>query len=179
MEISMKVLGRATTYVLTLAMAAGLAGTALGAAATGVAPAGANSSPPPKITITADPYHNGETISLSVGPNKFFRPYGRVNLLECADPKGKTANLPRDESTCDGNTIQGNTILVKKNGSFSEKGYQLFALPSTTLGELANGQPVCNPKHTCVLYVGEDQTNFNAWPKEFSPPFVISMGKTK
>ena len=153
--------------LLTVGLAGGVA------IGTGVASATA-----PALVITPKgPFHNGETIKISAGPNKFFRAFGRVNVLECADPGGKKSNLPKDDTTCDGNTIQGNTILVKKNGSFAENGYQLFVLPNPTLGELANGQPVCNKKHPCVLYVGEDQSNFNTWPKEFSSPFTISSGK--
>ena len=31
---------------------------------------------PPTLTITPEgPYHNGQKISLSVGPNRFFKPY--------------------------------------------------------------------------------------------------------
>ena len=93
--------------------------------------------------------------------------------------RGVKANLPTSVSTCDGNTIQGNTILVKKDGSFSEHGFQLFALPNVpTLGELPNGQPVCSQKKSCVLYVGQDQIHFTA-PKEFSPPFTIQPSSKK
>ena len=142
-----------------------------------VAPAGAAS--PPSITITSGPYHNGQLINLSVGPNHFFAPYSRVNVIECADPHGSTKNLPTSDAVCDGNTIQGNTILVKKNGSFSEHGYELFALPNTkTLGEELGDQPVCNTKHPCVLYVGQDQNHFSA-PKVFSAPITISGSGTK
>lgn len=134
---------------------------------------------PPALQVSAGPFHDGQLISISVGPNHFFTPYSRVNVLECADPGGKKANLPTSVSTCDGNTIQGNTILVKKDGSFSEHGFQLFALPNVpTLGELPNGQPVCNQKKSCVLYVGQDQIHFTA-PKEFSPPFTIQPSSKK
>jgi len=127
----------------------------------------------PAMTVTpSGPYRNGQTINISVGPNHFFKPYGRVNVIECADPGGTGNNLPKDENSCDGNTIQGNTILVKGNGSFSERGYVLFSLPNTALGELPDSQPVCNRKNICVLYVGENQSNFT-WPKEFSRPFSI------
>jgi hypothetical protein len=134
-------------------------------------PAGAASAP--SLQMTSGPYHNGQTISVSVGPNRFFTPYSHVNILECADPKGKAKNLPTSVYSCDGNTIQGNTILVKKNGSFSERGYALYALPNVTqLGEPLDSKPVCNQKHSCVLYVGQNQEKFTA-PKVFSHPFVI------
>ncbi len=118
---------------------------------------------------------NGEAVNISVGPNHLFKPYSHVNILECADPKGKKSKLPKDDSTCDGNTIQGNTVLVAKNGSFSEKNYLLYSLPNTVLGEQGNQQPVCNTNHPCVLYVGANQNSFTA-PKLFSTPMVI-VGK--
>jgi hypothetical protein len=133
-------------------------------------PAGAVS--PPRLIMTSGTYHNGELINVAVGSNHFFKPYSRVNILECADPGGKKANLPTNADTCDGNTIQGNTILVNKNGSFSEHGYELYALPNKQLGELSNNQPVCNKKRSCVLYIGENQEDFNS-AKMFSPPFLI------
>ncbi len=134
-------------------------------------PAGAVS--PPHLTITSGPFRSGQLISVAVGPNHFFKPYSRVNILECADPGGKKKDLPTSAKTCDGNTIQSNTILVNTNGSFSEHGYELFALPNESqLGELADGQPVCNQEKSCVLYIGENQENFNS-PKVFSAPFQL------
>jgi hypothetical protein len=67
---------------------------------------------------------------------------------------------------------------VNKNGSFSEHGYELYALPNKPqLGELSDNQPVCNQTKSCVLYIGENQENFNS-AKMFSPPFLIqSSGK--
>ncbi len=135
---------------------------------------------PPTLTITpSGPYHNAQKISVSVGPNRFFKPYARVNIIECADPGGTSKNLPVNVDTCDGNTIQGNTILVQRNGSFSIHGYQLFALPNfATLGESPDTRPVCNQKHMCVLYVGQNQINFTA-PKEFSAPFAIATSNKR
>lgn len=128
---------------------------------------------PPALTITPGPYHNEQLINLSVGPNHFFKPYSRINIIECADPGGKAKNLPVSVDTCDGNTIQGVTILVQPNGSWYEHGYQLYALPNAPqLGETPDSQPVCNQKKSCVLYIGQNQEKFTA-PKMFSAPFVI------
>ena len=127
----------------------------------------------PVLTVTpGGSLHDGQTIDLSVGPNTLFTPHARVNVLECADPHGTTANLPTDVSTCDGNTIQGNTVLVGADGSFSVAGYTVFQLPSTALGELANYQPVCNASNPCVFYIGQDQNDFTA-PKIFSAAFSV------
>ena len=128
----------------------------------------------PALNITPGPYHNGQSINLSVGPNRFFTPYSRVNIIECADPGGKASNLPTSANACDGNTVQGTTVLVQSNGSFSEHGYQLYALPNASqLGEAPDTRPVCNQKKGCVLYIGQNQEKFTA-PKIFSPPFWIS-----
>ena len=99
----------------------------------------------------------------------------RVNVIECADPGGLASNLPKDITTCDGNTIQGNTILVGSDGSFSQTGYTVYLLPSSSLGEQGNFKPVCNQTNYCVLYVGQDQNDFTA-PKVFSAPFLIAPG---
>ena len=129
---------------------------------------------PPALKMTAGPYHNGQEINLSVGPNKYFTPYSRINILECADPGGLTKDLPVNVDTCDGNTIQGVTILVAPNGSFFEHGYQLYSLPnSSQLGESSNTLPKCNQTKACVLYIGQNQEKFTA-PKMFSPAFRIS-----
>jgi hypothetical protein len=141
--------------------------------------AGAN-SPAPTLNVTPNGnLTDGQTISVSVGSNGFFTPHARVNILECADPGGLAANLPRDDTTCDGNTIQGSTILVGGDGSFSYSHYSVYLLPSSTLGEQANAKPVCNESNYCVLFVGQNQNDFTA-PKVFSAPFLIapSSGST-
>jgi hypothetical protein len=125
------------------------------------------------LTITSGSFHDGQLINLSVGPNHFFTRYSHVNILECADAGGKKQNLPTSAASCDGNTIQGNTVLVNKNGSFSEHGYRLYSLPNRQeLGELPDARPKCNAKDACVLYVGENQLKFTA-PKVFSRPFTL------
>jgi hypothetical protein len=145
-----------------------------------VAMAGAaGAAAPPALTMTPGPYHNGQSINLSVGPNKYFTPYSRINIIECADPGGKASNLPTSADSCDGNTIQGTTVLVQPNGSFSERGYQLYALPNATqLGEPSDTRPVCNQRKGCVLYIGQNQEKFTA-PKMFSPPLWISKSSKR
>ena len=136
--------------------------------------AGTAAAAVPALSITPGPYHEGQMINLSVGPNHYFKPYSRINVIECADPGGKAKNLPTSSLTCDGNTIQGNTILVQRNGSFSERGYEVFSLPnSSQLGETSDTRPICNGKHSCVFYVGQNQEKFTA-PKVWSPPFTVS-----
>jgi hypothetical protein len=82
--------------------------------------------------------------------------------------------LPTSVLKCDGNTVQGNSVLVQRNGSFSERGYQVFALPNASqLGENPDTRPICNSTHACVLYIGQNQEKFTA-PKMWSRPFTVS-----
>ena len=155
-------------------LASTAAGTFLAAVTVLGAAGAAGATSPPTVTITPGPYHNGQNINLSVGPNKFFKPYSRVNVIECGDPGGKSSKLPTNVSACDGNTIQGNTILVKADGSFTERGYTMYLLPNASqLGETSDSRPICNRRNVCVLYIGQNQEQFSA-PKMFSPPFTIS-----
>lgn len=140
-----------------------------------VLPAVAGATPPAVVLSPSGNLSDGQSISVTVGANGTFTPHAGVKILECADPGGTAANLPKDDSTCDGNTVQGSTILVAGNGSFSDAAYPVYLLPSTTLGELSNSQPICNQTHACVLYVGQNQNDFTA-PKAFSAPFLITPG---
>jgi hypothetical protein len=142
-------------------------------AAVGLFPLAAGAASPTLTITPAGPYHDGESVAISVGANTVFTPSARINVLECADPGGTTSNLPKDDSTCDGNTIQGNTVIVNSDGGYSLQNYVLYALPSAALGEQANDQPVCNETQTCVLFIGQDQNDFTQ-PKLFSPPFTIA-----
>jgi hypothetical protein len=136
------------------------------------------SAPPPVLSVSpSSGLLDGKTVSVSVGPNGFFTPGAHVNILECADKGGTPANLPKDDSTCDGNTIQGPTVLVAANGSFSDAAYTVYELPSPALGEQHNTQPICNTTNQCVLFVGQNQNDFSA-PKVFSAPFSIGAGVT-
>ena len=116
------------------------------------------------------PYHNGQR----------DQSVGRARTSTSLPIRGSTSSsartlverrrtLPISVNTCDGNTIQGVTILVQPNGSLFEHGYQLYALPNASqLGESSDTQPVCNQKKSCVLYIGQNQEKFTA-PKMFSP----------
>jgi hypothetical protein len=115
------------------------------------------------------PYANGQSIAISVGANSRFTPNARIEVLECAAPKGL---LPVDDTVCDGNTVPGQSILVGQDGSFSDPAYLVYQLPSQTLGEQLNHLPVCSANEECVLYVGQDQNDFTA-PKLFSVPFTV------
>jgi hypothetical protein len=140
---------------------------------------GVASAAGPTVNLTPAPvggppgsYADQQSVNLSVAANTTFTPGATINVLECADPGGSTANLPTDSSTCDGNTIQGPTVIVGSDGSFSLTGYTIYALPSSSLGESSSGQPKCNATNACVLFVGQDQNDFTQ-PKTFSAPFFV------
>ena len=88
--------------------------------------------------------------------------------------------VPTQTSACDGNTIQGNTILPAADGSFTYDNYQLYALPDVySLDESAGGQPVCGQTAAteCILYIGNDQLDFTK-PHLWSTPFYITPNST-
>jgi hypothetical protein len=134
----------------------------------------------PSVTVTpakggppSGPFADGSTLSIAVASNSYFTPNSRIIIIECADPGGTVANLPTDASTCDGGTVQGDTVLVDKNGAFSESSYTVFGLPSSALAEQKNHLPVCDASHSCVLFIGQDQNDFTQ-PKLFSAPFTVT-----
>jgi hypothetical protein len=137
--------------------------------------ADASPTPPALVVSPKGNVVDAQPISVSVGANGYFTPHAGVNILECSDPGGLAANLPKDDKSCDGNTIQGSTILVGANGSFSDSQFPVYALPSSTLGEQSNFVPVCNQTNYCVLYVGQNQNDFTA-PRVFSAPFLVTPG---
>jgi hypothetical protein len=162
---------RGTTSRLVLSAAAG----ALLLMAAGCGGSGSGSaSGAPAVTITSGPYRDGQLINFSVGPNHYFTKYANINIVQCADPGGTSANLPHSSASCDGNTAQGPSVLVNSDGSFSFNGYQIWALPNQSqLNEAPDSRPLCNSTHMCVLYIGQD-TNIWSKPKIFSPPFTVS-----
>ena len=117
-------------------------------------------------------FHDGQNVTVSMGPNKIFTPYIRLLIIQCADPGGTKANLPTGLIDCDANTLQGNSVIPAKDGSFSESGYTIYRLPSPTLGENSHSSPQCDATHKCVLFVTEDFNDFHK-PKVFSEPFTV------
>ena len=135
--------------------------------------AGASGAPPAVSMTPGGPLKNGQSVAVGVGPNGYFTPNTGVKILECADPGGSSANLPKDDTACDGNTVQAGTLLVGDDGSFSVDAYPVYLLPSSALGEPSDSIPICNQTHYCVLYVGQDQNDFSK-PRAFSAPFLVT-----
>jgi hypothetical protein len=97
-----------------------------------------------------------------------------LHIVECTAPGGV---IPSTPAACDGNTIESLSLQANADGSVDYQNYTgslypIYALPDhTTLGE-GNTGPVCNASVNCILYIGEDQTNFTA-PHVWSQPFQI------
>ncbi len=125
-----------------------------------------------------DAYSSGQQINVVVPANSLFVSTTNVNIVECAAPNGVLPTLPNE---CDGNTIQGPTILPNSDGSINLQTqgyglYQVFALPdSISLGESPSSAVTCGDTAAteCVLYIGENQGDFTA-PHVFSQPFFIA-----
>jgi hypothetical protein len=133
-----------------------------------------NSAVPMGSTLGAPEFYDGQKIVVTIPPNSHFKPGVYVNILECADRGGSPSNLPINADTCDGNTIQGSTVLAQKDGSMEYKGYVIYSLPNVEqLGEPKDSQPVCNTTHECVLYIGQNQEAFTA-PHYWSQPFFVA-----
>ena len=125
------------------------------------------------------PFASGQNISVVIPANSaFVAPNNThaVNIVECSAPNGV---IPTNTTSCDGNTIQGNSILPAADGSFTYLDYTLYALPnSVSLGEsgsgVACGQTVATE---CILYIGNDQNDFTK-PHLWSAPFFIAPNAT-
>ena len=124
------------------------------------------------------PFSSGQNIEITIPANSNLTPGDGVNILECSDAGGTVGNLPSGIAQCDGNTIQGSTVLVNSDGSVLYSPYELFALPDKNLGEASNGTPICNTTHECVLFIGQDQNNFAGAPHYFSQPFFVAPNAT-
>jgi Bacterial Ig-like domain (group 1) len=128
------------------------------------------------------PFSSDQQINVVVPANSLFIHTSPVNIVECAAANGVLPTLPQE---CDGNTIQGPTILPGPDGSINLESqryglYQVFALPDTMiLGENASDAVTCgNTAATeCVLYIGENQGDFTQ-PHVFSQPFYVNDSAT-
>lgn len=127
----------------------------------------------PNAGFTADtPFSSGQVISVVIPANTAFAgSNANINVIECSAPNGV---VPTDPSNCDGNTIQGDTILPNADGSFSYSTYTLFALPDPNF-ESGGGGPACGltAATECILYIGNNQNDFTA-PHLWSQPFFIN-----
>lgn len=125
------------------------------------------------------PFSSGQDINIVIPANNTFSSTdglgnnnSNINILECAAPNGV---IPTQTAACDGNTIQGPTVIPNPDGSFTLTGYTVFALPDSVLLSEGSGGPVCgNTLATeCILYIGNDQGDFTQ-PHLWSQGFFIN-----
>ncbi len=97
----------------------------------------------------------------------------KLNIFECADADGLPDDLPTGGTACDGLTINvGPSLIAGTGGTVDETNYEIYQLPSAALFESANGSPVCSATRACLLYIGQNVTDFTA-PLVFSQPFYV------
>jgi hypothetical protein len=118
------------------------------------------------------PFSSGQIITVEVGPNRILERGAHIYIRECAAPRGVPPTSPRQ---CDLRTTQRIPVFVGRHGTVDFVGYPVFALPDApTLGEPPDGHPVCNLTHPCVLFIGQDRTDFDQ-PHVWSLPFSVTV----
>ena len=80
--------------------------------------------------------------------------------------------VPTNPGQCDGNTIQGSTVIVGSDGSVDYMSYTMYSLPNSDLGDRPASQPACDLSDECVLYIGEDHNDFTQ-PHFWSQGFYV------
>jgi len=115
-----------------------------------------------------------EIVEIKVPANSILQPVQEANILMCADPGGQASNLPIDGTSCDGESMNtGPSLNIGTGGTVDERRYMINTLPTSI--EPNDDIPVCNATHACVLYVGQNQNNFEQ-PHVWSAPFYVGTG---
>ncbi len=125
------------------------------------------------VTIPSGDPHADQTITvMGTGfPDHVKDPTG-IQILECSDPGGTTANLPSSNLSCDGSTINPTQINTDTTGAFTAK-YYVYALNGTHSSNIS-----CDKTHFCVLWVGIDYNQNFFGVHAFSTPFEVGGAAT-
>jgi phosphate transport system substrate-binding protein len=116
------------------------------------------------------PFSSGQTVEVKVGGNLTFTSGVGIYIEECAAPGGIA---PTSSSQCDVKTYQHNPLFAGSDGSVDYLNYPIYSLPNVgTLNESAGGPPACDLSNQCMLYVGENPTNFSL-PHVWSLAFFV------
>jgi len=140
----------------------------------------------PGNSVATNPLVNHELVTVSIGPNSTLSrssleaagfPSGAVaiKIIECADPGGDVANLPKNPTECEPATIDPGA-MAQEDGSLVEPGYTIYATPDPTDLGVSNGT-VCDAQHQCVLGIFSNQHDFTK-PHLFSAPFQVASNGT-
>ena len=134
----------------------------------------------PQSPFTANtPFASGQNIDIAIPANSVLPPAINLQIVECSAPGGV---LPTNDTTCDGETIQGASIHPRTDGSVdlhaqTNSLFTMYALPDLPqLGE-SSSPATCDLSNECVLYIGDDYTNFTS-PHYFSPLFYVAPNGT-
>ncbi len=136
----------------------------------------------PSGVVATNPLVNHQVVDLSVAPNSTLSqsslesagfPSGAVaiKVLECSDLGGQQANLPKQPTDCEPETIDSQAG-VGADGSFFLKGYTIYALPDGADLGVSNGTMCDDAEHQCVLGFFSNQNDFTK-PHLFSAPFQV------
>jgi hypothetical protein len=126
-------------------------------------------------TSSASRFRPQEQVEVKVPANSILQPGFRADILMCSDPGAEARNLPAEGTSCDGLTINvGRTLNIENHGAVDKKGYVIYKLPDQF--EPKDNLPVCDATHACVLYVGQDQNDFQR-PHVWSTPFYVGGRK--
>jgi hypothetical protein len=131
---------------------------------------GGASASAPAVTIPRGPFSDRQTITVSgTGfPAPSQDPSG-VQILQCSDPGGLSANLPTDPSSCDGATVNPLPVRTDSGGNFSVH-YVVSALSM----RFGTSNINCDATNFCVLWAGEDYNQaFTSGTHAFSTPFEV------
>ena len=125
------------------------------------------------VTIPSGDPHADQTITVTgTGfPDHVKDPTG-IQILECSDPGGTTANLPTSNLYCDGSTINPTQINTDATGAFTAK-YYVYSLNGTHTSNIS-----CDMTHFCVLWVGIDYNQNFVGVHAFSTPFEVGGAAT-
>jgi hypothetical protein len=138
---------------------------------------GAGASPTTSVSWVTNapsgPFSSGQVIEVTVAANSTFASGVGIYIEECAAPGGAVPTAP---SQCDAKSVQTQPWFTNSDGSASYANYAVYALPDlATLSESTSSGPSCNLSNECVLYVGENPTNFSL-PHLWSLPFAVNPG---
>jgi ABC-type phosphate transport system substrate-binding protein len=136
-------------------------------------PTCAGGGPGPVSLITdapPGPFSSGQAIEVRVSANRALTPGTGIYIEECSAPGGTVPTAP---DQCDARTYQHSPLFAGSGGSVDELDYPVYALPDTTvLDEAAAGGPACDLTDACMLYVGENPTDFSL-PHVWSQAFYV------
>jgi len=130
--------------------------------------AGAADASGPTATVT--PSSGLSNLQVVTVKGSGFPPYTRMEIMECS---GTLANPPKDNTPCQGLTLNTESVTNLKGAFVNEPkdpsgltgGYRILTLPQKKFSPYP---PDCDKTHPCGLFIGVDETDFTQ-PHLFVP----------